>query len=450
VARPVFSKTDLATKISGRVIRPGDADYEQQRRVWNHDVDKRPALIVQCIIEDDIRYALEFARAQNLPIAIRGGGHSFAGYGTCDGGVVIDLSRMKGLRIDPHRRQVSLKPGVAGGELDQITQAFGLAVPLGSCPSVGVVGYATGGGEGSLTPSLGFACDHILRARILTYDSNVLTADAGSNQDLFWALRGGGGNFGIITQLDLALHHVDTVLGGHLIYPLSRTREVLTFVNGLVAEIPPELYIIIAVLPQPGEPMLDIGIVWNGVLDEGERVVRPLRQFIQPSKDSIKVKRYLDEQQSGSDSPSEGEWCSVRRAGHLECLDSGAIEVIERNSARGPAESRGITMIYWHGPWVEKSYDNAFGFRRRGFEYWIHAYWQDPVHREASHQWVDNCYRELQPFSTGAVYVNNLCEEGPERVKSAHGEKYERLVNIKRKYDPDNVFRLNENIRVQP
>lgn len=446
MASPVFSQQALATKIRGRVILPGVADYEQQRRVWNHDVDKRPVLIVQCVIEDDIRNALEFARTHNLPISVRGGGHSFAGYGTCDGGAVIDLSQMKRLRIDPHQGKASLEAGVVGGELDQVAQAFGLAVPLGSCPSVGVVGYAAGGGEGSLTPSLGFACDSILRARVLTHDSTILTAEAESNQDLFWALRGGGGNFGIITELDLALRHVDTVLGGHLTYPLRRMREVLNFVNGFVEDIPPELYIIIAVLPQPGEPMLDIGIVWSGVLDEGERVVRPLRKFSHASKDSIKAKRYLDEQQSGSDSPSEGDWCSVRRAGHLRHLDSGAIDVIERNSARGPAESRGITMIYWHGPWVERSYDNAFGFRRRGFEYWVHAYWQDPAQREPSHQWVDNFYHELQPFSTGAVYVNNLCAEGPERVKAAYGEKYQRLIEIKRKYDPDNVFRLNENI----
>jgi hypothetical protein len=285
-----------------------------------------------------------------------------------------------------------------------------------------------------------------VRARLLTHDSTILTAEALSNQDLFWALRGGGGNFGIITRLDFELHHIQTVLGGHLVYPLNRTREVLTFVNSFVENIPPELYIIIAVLPQPGDPMLDIGIVWCGVPNEGERVVRPLREFLHPSEDTIKVKRYLDEQQAGSDSPSEGDWCSVRRAGHLRRLDHTAIEVIERNSARGPAESRGITMIFWHGPWVEKPHDNAFGFRRPGFEYWIHSYWQDPAERESSHGWVRRFYQELQPFSTGAVYVNNLCGEGPERVKAAYGQKYMRLAEIKRKYDPDNVFRLNENI----
>jgi hypothetical protein len=305
VTSAVSSRPVLENKIKGRVILPGDAHYEQVRRVWNHEVDQRPSLIIQCVCEDDIRHALEFAREHNLLIAIRGGGHSFAGYGTCDGGAVIDLSIMRRLRIDPHHKSVSLEPGVVGGELDQVTQAFGLAVPLGSCPSVGVVGYAIGGGEGSLTPSLGFACDSIVRARVLLHDSSILTAEAVSNQDLFWALRGGGGNFGIITQLELALHSVKNVLGGHLTYPRNRTKDVLSFIDSFVEDIPPELYIIITVLPEPGEPVLDIGVVWSGELDEGERVVRPLRKFINAATDSIKVKRYLDEQQGGSDSPSE-------------------------------------------------------------------------------------------------------------------------------------------------
>ena len=443
---PSQSVRSLTNSIKGSVITPLDAEYEHLRRVWNHDIDKRPQLIVRCSLEDDIRYALEFARTHNLPIAIRGGGHSFAGHGTCQDGIVINLSTMKRLRVDPHNERISLEPGVTGGELDQVTQAFGLAVPLGSCPSVGVVGYATGGGEGSLTPRFGFGCDSITEARLLNASSEFLTLSSESNQDLFWALRGGGGNFGIVTRLDFKLHRIETVLSGHLVYPLKQTKPVLKFINSFVKETPPELYVIVTVLPKPGEAMLDVGIVWCGNLAEGERVIKPLREFLKPSEDSIKPKRYLDEQQSGSDSPSEGDWCSFRRAGHLRHLDAAVIEVIERDSVRGPDEFRGISMVYWHGPWVEEPRNNAFGFRRVGFEYWIHAYWQNPSERSQSSEWVNKFYRDLQPFSTGAVYVNNLADEGVERVAAAHGKNYERLIAIKRKYDPDNLFRLNENI----
>lgn len=437
----------LAGKLRGRVVAPSHPDYERLRRVWNHDIDKRPALIVLCEGEDDVRHSLEFARSGNLPIAIRGGGHSFAGHGTCEGGIVINLSLMKEVRIDPHNRRVSIGAGVVGGELDQVTQAFGLALPLGSCPSVGVVGYATGGGEGSLTPGFGFGCDSMAAARVITADGAMVSAGPTHNEDLFWAVRGGGGNFGIVTGLEFNLHQIETVLSGHLIYPLKQSKEVLDFAGGFVREIPPELYIIVTVLPKPGERMLDIGVVWSGPIAQGERVLAPLREFLKPSEDSIKPKRYLDEQQAGSDSPSEGDWCSFRRAGHMEILDPGAIDAISRHCAKGPTEYCGISLIYWHGPWVEKPHDNAFGFRRAGFEYWVHAYWQDQSERERSYRWVNDFYAALQPFSSGAVYVNNLGEEDEQRVAAAYGEKYERLISIKARYDPDNIFRLNQNIR---
>jgi hypothetical protein len=437
----------LAEKLTGRIVLPAHPEYDRLRRVWNHDIDERPALIVLCAAEDDIRRTLDFARSRALPIAIRGGGHSFAGHGVCEGGVVINLSLMKTTQIDPQRRRVSAGPGVVGGELDRVTQAFGLALPLGSCPSVGVVGYATGGGEGSLTPRFGFGCDNMSAARLITADSRVLDAENTSNEDVFWALRGGGGNFGIVTNLEFDLHPITTVLSGHLIYPLKRTSEVLNFVNTFVQDIPPELYLIVTVLPKPGERMLDIGVVWSGEIREGERVLRPLREFIEASQDSIKANRYLDEQQSGSDSPSDGDWCSFRRAGHMELLNPRAIEAIAQHCGIGPSEYCGISMIYWHGPWVERPHDNAFGFRRVGFEYWIHAYWQDPSERERSHRWVGDFHEALRPFSTKGVYVNNLGEEGEERVRTAYGDNYARLSAIKRKYDPHNIFRINQNIR---
>ncbi len=433
--------------LAGDVIAPNDPGYDSIRRVWNHDIDRRPRLIAMCVTEEDVVRSIEFARNHQLIVAVRSGGHSFAGHGVCDEGLVINLSQIKRVQLDALAATVRIESGIRAGELDQVTQAFGLAVPLGSCPMVGVAGYALGGGEGSLTPKFGYGCDSIFAASLVAADGRKLRASENENPDLFWALCGGGGNFGVITSIDFRLHRIDKVLSGHLKYPIGMTKDVLKFVDEYVQGIPDELYIIATVLPRPGERMLDLAVVWSGEQREGERVLRPLRSFTKASEDTIEAKSYLLEQQSGTDSPADGDWSSYRRAGHLQRLTREPIEVIAEHAARGPTETCGITLMYWHGQWCSQPRNNAFGFRRIGYEYWIHSHWQNPDDREKSHAWVDDFYRGLEPFSTGAVYVNDLMEEGEQRVKAAYGDKYERLRQIKRKYDPDNFFRVNQNIR---
>jgi hypothetical protein len=331
-----------------------------------------------------------------------------------------------------------------------------MAVPLGSCPSVGVAGYALGGGEGALTPKLGYGCDSITRVEIVTADGRILNADGDENADLFWAVRGGGGNFGVVTNLQFRLHPVGEVLAGHLKYPIHQASEVLHFLNDFAPTIPDELFILAAVLPFPGERMLDIAVVWSGDEKEGERVLRPLRTFLKPFEDSIKMKPYIDEQREGSDAPSDGDYSSCRRGGHLERLDDDAIEVMVDFASSAPSESSGITMMYWHGPWCAQArhnpssaqpHDNAFGFRRVGYEYWVHSYWNEDGAREDSIRWVIDFFAALQPLSSGAVYVNDLENEGDARVRAAYGDKYQRLAQIKRKYDPANFFRVNQNIK---
>jgi hypothetical protein len=439
--------SSFARNFNGEIILPDDAGYEKARRVWNHAVDLRPAIIARCAGPDDVRHAVEFAREQNLLVAIRSGGHSFAGHGTCDDGIVIDLSMMKRIEIDPHREWVRLQGGVLAGELDLVTGAFSMAVPLGSCPSVGVTGYALGGGESALTPKLGFACDNITRVEIITADGNVVCADANENRDLFWAVCGGSGNFGVVTSLDFRLHRVGTVLAGHLKYPIRHAPDVLRFLDQYAPTIPDELFLLAAVLPFPGERMLDIAVVWNGDEKEGERVLHPLRTFMKPFEDSIKSKKYLDQQQEGSDSPSDGDYSSCRRGGHLARLGAEVIDVIAEFASSAPSESSGITMMYWHGPWSAQPHDNAFGFRRVGFEYWVHSYWQHDGAREDSIRWVQDFFAALEPHSSGAVYVNDLENEGDARAQAAYGENYARLAAIKRKYDPTNFFRVNQNIK---
>jgi FAD/FMN-containing dehydrogenase len=436
----------FADSLKGEIILPDDDRYETARRVWNHAVDRRPAIIARCAGSEDVVRAVEFAHTNNLMVAIRSGGHSFAGHGVCDGGMVIDTSLMNRVQVYPAADRISLGSGLLAGQLDQITNAFSMAVPLGSCPSVGVAGYALGGGESALTPKFGFACDSVLSVEIVTADGRITRAWRDENQDLLWAVRGAGANFGVVTEIDFRMYRVDKVVAGHLKYPIRKAGDVMRFLKDYAPTIPDEMFLIAAALPFPGERMLDIAVMWSGEEKEGERVLKPLRTFMKPFEDSIKTQTYLEQQQAGSDSPSDGDYSSCRRGGHFEHLDANTIDVITDFASSAPSESSGITMMYWHGPWVAQPHDNAFGFRRVGYEYWVHSYWQKKGVRKKSVKWVEDFFAALQPHSTGAVYVNDLEDEGAERVRAAYGDKYDRLAALKRKYDPDNFFRVNQNI----
>jgi FAD/FMN-containing dehydrogenase len=437
----------FAQHLKGEIILPKDRLYSTARRVWNRAVNQKPQLIARCVNSQDVIRAIQFAVDNELLTAVRAGGHSFAGHGVCDGGIVIDLSPMTQVTIDPMSKLVRIAPGVLGQQLDHIAQAFKLAVPLGSCPSTGVVGYALGGGAGSLTPKFGYACDHIAECQLIMADGRQVTARPDEHEDLFWALRGAGANFGVVTSLQLRLDPIEQVLSGHLKYPIRQAAKVLAFIKDYASGIPDDLFLLMAVLPHPGERMLNVNVVWPGDPRNGERVLAPLRKFLKPFEDTIKVRAYLDEQRAGSDNPGEGDYSTCRRAGHLENLSADNIEVIIEHSTNAPTEASGITMIYWHGPWSLTPRDDAFGFRRVGYHYWIHSYWQSLKDGPPAERWVNNFFNALAPHSSGAVYVNDLQNEGEERIAAAYPGKYERLRLIKRKYDPTNFFRVNQNIR---
>jgi FAD/FMN-containing dehydrogenase len=437
----------FAASFEGRVILPDDKHYPRARRVWNHAVNAYPEIIAQCANLDDIVRAIEFSRRHDLATAVRSGGHSFAGHGVCDGGLVIDLSTMKRVEIDPGHLSARIEPGVLAGELDCLTQAFEMAVPLGSCPSVGVAGYSLGGGEGSLTPRFGYGCDSISRVEIVTADGRLRSASEQQNPDLFWAVCGAGANFGVATKLEFRLHPIKTVLSGHLKYPMRQARKVLTFLASYARAIPDELFLIAAVLPYPGERMLDLAVVWSGDEPRGQRALQPLRRFLRPLEDTIKLNSYLDEQRAGTGTPEDGDYSSHRRSGHVQELTPDLIDVIAEYASNAPSEACGLTMIYWHGPWCSESHDNAFGFRRTGFEYWVHTYWKKAHERRLALEWVEQFFAAIVPMSTGAVYVNGLENEDDIRVRAAYGDHYDRLSQLKRKYDPDNFFRVNQNIR---
>jgi FAD/FMN-containing dehydrogenase len=435
----------LKQSITGEVVLPADQRYGSLRRVRNRAINQHPAIIARCANKKDVRVSLEFARRKGLLTAVRSGGHSFAGYGGCDDGMVLDLSLMKRVQVDPVHKRISIEPGILAGELDCLTQSFQMAVPLGSCLTVGVAGYSLGGGESSLTPKFGYGCDSIVGLEVVTADSTIVTATAVENPDLFWAMRGAGANFGVATSLEFQLHPIESVLSGNLRYPLRQAKKVLRFLDDFAPTIPSDLFLIAGVLPHPGERMLDIKIVWLGKPEKGERLLRPLRTYLRPFEDTIKPKAYLDEQRGGFDTP-EGDLSSHRRGGHFNRLTDEIIDTIAEHASNAPHEASGITIMYWHGPWCAKPQDNAFGFRRTGFEFWIHSYWKKAADREKSWVWVEKFFSAMEPLSTGAVYVNDLENEGHARVRAAYGDKYERLSVLKRKFDPDNFFRVNQNI----
>lgn len=434
----------LSKFLRGEVVMPRDKIYSQLRCVKNRAVNMHPAIIARCADLNDVQLAVRFARDHELVTAVRSGGHSFAGYGVCENGLVIDLSLMKRAVLDPVHGRIRIDPGILAGELDCITQSFRMAVPLGSCPTVGVAGYALGGGESSLTPKFGYGCDSLIDLEVVTADGKVLKTNAREHPDLFWAMRGAGGNFGVATSLEFQLHSIETVLSGNLRYPIRQARKVLKFLDDFAPTIPDDLFLIAAMLPHPGERMLDVKVVWLGDKKKGDRLLHPLRSYLRPFENTIEEKPYLDEQRGGFDVP-EGEYSSHRRAGHFNRLTDDIIDTIIEHASNAPHEASGVSMMYWHGSWSSKPHDNAFGFRKTGFEFWIHSYWQK-TGRKKSWAWVEQFYNAMEPFLTGAVYVNDLENEGDARVRAAYGNKYDRLSQLKRKFDPYNFFRINQNI----
>jgi hypothetical protein len=312
-------------------------------------------------------------------------------------------------------------------------------------------GLCIGRGRKLTYAEIWYACDNINQVEIVTADAQILTAGKDEHQDLFWAVRGAGANFGVVVAVEFQMHPLEKVLSGHLKYPIKQAAKILKFISEYAARMPDELFLNIAVLPYPGERMLDIGVVWPGKPEQGEKVLRPLRKFLRPRQDTIAVRDYLDEQRAGSDTP-EGDdyYSSCRRGGHVRELSDEVITAIVEHASNAPTEESGISMIYWHGPWSSKPRANAFGFRRSGYEYWIHTYWQETKKRRRAMSWVEAFFAAMTRFSTGAVYVNDLEDEGEERVRAAYGVKYQRLQAIKHKYDPTNLFRVNQNIRPAP
>jgi hypothetical protein len=439
--------------LRGALLQPGEAGYDEARKVWNGIIDKRPALIAQCAGAGDVMLCVNFVRANGLLVAVRGGGHNVAGNAVCDGGLVIDLTRMKGLRVDPTRRTARAEPGLTWREFDRETQAFGLATTGGQISTAGIAGLTLGGGWGYLARKHGLACDNLLSIDVVTADGQFLTASAAENADLFWGLRGGGGNFGVVTSFEYQLHTVGPVFAGIVAYPIQKAKTVLELFGQVTSAAPEELACDVVLINLPdGTPIVGMNICYNGLIAEGEKVVRPLRSAGSPVLDQVGPIPYTAAQQL-LDSFYPFGLQSYWKSSFLKEISDGAIDTMVAYCGQRPTPICHGIIEHQLGGAVRRVDRDATAFGQRDAEYSFMSLGvcADAAEAEKCVRWARNFWDAMQPFSTGGVYVNYLgreADEGAGRIEAAYGrEKYARLVALKNKYDPTNLFRLNQNIK---
>jgi len=441
----------------GEVIGPADASYDLHRKIWNGSFDRNPAVIVRCAGVADVIAAVKFGRDSGLPVAVRSGGHSFPGFSVADDALLIDLSPMKGVRVDPVRRTARVQAGVLLGELDRETQAFGLAVPSGIVTHTGVAGLTLGGGIGWIMRKHGLSVDQLLSVDLVTADGEFVRASADENADLFWGVRGGGGNFGIVTEFEFNCVPLGPqILAGPVFWPMEQSGEVLRFYRDWVAEAPDELMTIVVhrkapplpFVPQElhGKPVVMVIVCWVGDLEEGERFVEPLRKFGNPVADVCVPKPYLAHQAMLDPSFVPHRWYYFKSCDIAELNDEIIDVTVERSlQIESPLTSFPIWQMGGAVARVGED-ETAFNGRTAAFTYNIGACTETGEGFEREREWVRGFWDALTPWHQG-VYVNFLGDEGGDRVRESYGsEKYDRLQALKRKYDPENFFRINQNI----
>jgi FAD/FMN-containing dehydrogenase len=447
--RPSDSTIDaFGAGLRGRLLRPGDPGYDVARKVDNAMIDRRPALIARCGGVSDILAAVRFAREHEFLVSVRGGGHNVAGNAVCEGGLMIDLSPMKGIRVDPIARTARAEAGVTWGELDRETQAFGLATTGGVISTTGIAGLTLGGGVGWLNGCFGAACDNVVAADVVTADGQFLRASEQENGDLFWALRGGGGNFGIVTSFEYRLHPVGpTVLAGPVFHPAARARDVLRFYRDVTTSEPDELTTYAGLLTGPdGTPLIGIVPVYAGAPEQGEKLVAAVRKFGPPVVDQVGPMPYLAVQRMFDAAFPPGRYNYWKSSLAPEITDALIDAVVER-MARVPSPHSAVMLEHYHGAYARKRpADTAYAHRTPTYDVVIIANWTDPADNERNIAWARDLFNAVQPQLSEGVYVNFLGDEGAERVRAAYGQNYARLAALKRTYDPSNFFRMNQNI----
>ena len=454
------SLSGLDDRLRGDLLYPGDQGYDEARTVWNAMIDRYPAAIARCTGTADVVAAVNFAREHNLLFSVRGGGHNVAGKAVVDGGLMIDLSPMKGIHVNPGQQTAIAQPGITLGDLDRETQLFGLATPTGIVSETGLAGLTLGGGFGWLTRKHGFTADNLLSAEVVTAGGEVVRASEEENAGLFWGIRGGGGNFGIVTSFEYQLHPVGpTVLAGLLVYSLEEAPEAIRFYRDFVAGAPDELgsaVVLRLAPPAPfipealhGKPVCAILVCYAGEIEAGEQLLQPLRAHGRPLADRIGPKPYVAFQSMLDKGQPAGNYY-YSKSEYLTALGDETIATTLAHGATISSPETRVAIMQLGG--AASRIDDmatATGHRDAGFVFAINNGWSDPADNERQVQWARDFWRAIRPFSTGGTYVNFLSEgEGQQRVRAAYGpEKYERLVALKQKYDPENLFHLNQNIK---
>ncbi len=448
---------ELEASFGGQLVRPGDPGYDEHRKIWNGSIDRFPALIARCAGVADVIAAVRFARETGLTVAVRGGGHSFPGLSVCDGGIVIDLGPMKGIRVDPQARTARAQAGVLLGELDRETQAFGLAASAGIVTHTGIAGLTLGGGIGWLMRKHGLTIDQLRAVDLVTADGELVRASETENPDLFWGVRGGGGNFGIVTEFEFGLNPVGpVVLAGPVFWPMKESPKVLRFYRDWIADAPDELMTIVTHRKAPalpfvpaelhGELVVSVVCCYAGSPEDGERVVRPLKRFGSPVLDLCAPKPFLAHQAMFDPSFPHGWWYYFRSCDVAELTDD-VIDITVDHAMRIESPLTNFPIWQMGGAVARVGEDEtAFSGRGVGHTFNIAAATETADGFDEEREWVRGFWSALEPHHT-SVYVNFLMDEGEERVRQAYGtEKYDRLKALKRLYDPDNFFRLNQNI----
>jgi len=438
----------LKKNIRGEVVRRDDAAYDATRKVWNRMIDKRPGLIVRCLGTADVIRSVEFARDHNLAAAVRGGGHNIAGKCLCDEGLLIDLSAMKGIHVDAVQRTARAQAGLRLGEFDRETQVFGLATTMGVATDTGVAGITLGGGYGWLDGKFGLACDNLVSAEVVTAEGKVITASAHENPDLLWGLRGGSGNFGIVTSFEFQLHPVGPVLGGAFFYSMSVAMQAFRFLDEFSRTCPDELSTFLAGAPAPdGTPCVGIALCYCGELETGEELLKPLRRFAPPIADMVAARSYVEMQSLFDEAFTPGRFY-YWKSSLLREINEGAAEILTECTRKMPMTPGSFFYLQQlHGAASRvKPTETAFPHRYDHYNCGAMAGWDDEAHTERNVRWSRESWTAMQPFCEHDAYVNDLGEEGEQRVREAYGQNYERLVALKQKYDPTNFFRLNQNI----
>ncbi|MCA0458788.1 MAG: FAD-binding oxidoreductase [Chloroflexi bacterium] len=448
---------DFQSSLRGRLIRPTDGDYDEVRSLYNAMIDKYPAFIVRCANVADVIQSVNFARANKLLLAIRGGGHNGPGLGSCDNGLVIDLSEMKGIRVDPTAKTVRAEGGCTWGDVDHATHAFGMVTPSGIISTTGVGGLTLGGGLGHLARTCGLTLDNLLSVDMVLADGRFVTASAEENQDLFWAVRGGGGNFGVVTSFLFRLHEISTVYAGPMLWELDQAAEAMRFYRDYIITAPEEMNGWFAFLRvPPAAPFPEhlhnkqmCGVVWcyAGPLEKAEEVFAPIRSFGPPALDFVGPlpQPALQAMFDGLYPPGlQWYW----RADWIKDLSEEAIAEHVKHGSQIPTLQSTMHLYPISGaPQRVGKNDTAFSYRDANWGMVIAGVDSDPAHKEQTIAWAKAYSEAIHPHSAGGAYINMIMDEGQERVKAAYRDNYARLVEIKTKYDPYNLFRVNQNIQ---